>query len=121
MPPTRLTDASVYGGFLVLHREAFYSVLSHAPSLRRNIEAAAQDRQAQPFPLRAIEEAVTQVQPHYERAYTYDTWMESVGIPQKFAEGLAKHDTTSLIPEEAYKNPEYRWSFRGNYAAPVAT
>jgi len=43
--------------FLVLHREVFYGVLSQAPTLRRNIEAAAQDRQAQPFPLRAVEEA----------------------------------------------------------------
>lgn len=107
---------------------------------------------------------MTQVQPHYERAYTYDTWMESTGIPirrgfyiedlrtvpvgwwkerecnaafiqldgmqgvcenrvseirEKFAQELTKKGTDSLMPEEAYQDRNYRWSFRGNYAAPV--
>ena len=44
---------------------------------------------------------------------------EEPWILQKFAEELAKSNTTSLMPEEAYEDRDYRWSFRGNYAAPV--
>jgi len=40
---------------LVLHRDGFYSVLSRAPALRRNIETTGRNRMARPFPLRAPE------------------------------------------------------------------
>ena len=44
---------------------------------------------------------------------------EEPWIRQKFAEELAKRGTQSKMPEEAYTNPDYQWSFKkAAYSAP---
>lgn len=44
---------------------------------------------------------------------------EDPWIRQKFAEELAKRSTSSLMPEECYQDPNYKWSFKGTYSAPA--
>jgi len=46
---------------------------------------------------------------------------EEPWVRQKFEEELAKKGTTSVMPEECYKDPNYQWSFKKTYAEVTAT